>query len=194
MREKQPCKHHGQCKGSCRCRTEAPCSPRRAHGGAGCPPAACGCHAEQISMCSHGGAYDVAVDEAWRSLEPPQEKPWAEAATHREEPMVRQEGWRDPCWRNPPLGLGPVVQSHVGAVLGGTPAWGHFGKDDILWEGFYMEEGKGVTMKDQQQQALWSDCSPHCLFSYVAWDEVEEGGTGEGGCFCLVLVLTALTC
>lgn len=42
-------------------------SPGEACGGAGCPSATHGNHAEHISMCSHGGTHSAAVDVAWRS-------------------------------------------------------------------------------------------------------------------------------
>lgn len=54
-------------KGDRKCsrhRAEALCSPGEACGGAGCPPAAHGHYAEQISMCRHGGVHVAEVDEA----------------------------------------------------------------------------------------------------------------------------------
>lgn len=49
---------------------EASYKPGEAHGGAGSPPAAYGYLAEQISVCSHGGADGVEVDMTWRRYNP----------------------------------------------------------------------------------------------------------------------------
>mgnify|MGYP001856078907 CR=1 FL=1 len=60
--KKQSCSPQSQCRRG----TAALWSPEEAHGGAGCLPAAHLHHAEQVSVCSRGGAHGAAVDEAWR--------------------------------------------------------------------------------------------------------------------------------
>lgn len=91
-------------------------------GGAGCPPAAHGHCAGQISMHSHERAHSAAMDEAWRKPKH-MEQPWAGAAARGEQPAVGPGAWGS-CH---PLGT-CVEQCLTSIPSGSKPCWGSAGR------------------------------------------------------------------
>lgn len=136
-----------------RCRTEATCSPRGAHGGTGYLLAAHGCHAEQMFTCSYEGAHSAAVAEAWR-----RNSSWESLSSSSPRPELqpteRSQWWSrrvrgaaicgDICWRNLPLkggpcGIEPCWSNAWRAAACEKPTQDHFGNHGILWERPHME-------------------------------------------------------
>ena len=179
-----------------KCGAEAPCSPGDVHGGAGCPSAAHGHHAEQISMCSHGGAHG-AVDVAWRRYSPwipLQEQPQAGTAGHwKERRWVTGAGGAaacaDLCWS----GTWRVVWSCVGALLEelspvGSPCRTSSGKTASHGTDPTLESVLSITAIGERSpcpylnpQAFSHQVCSHLLF----WGERVREWHGELSCLLL---------
>lgn len=125
-----------------------------AHGRAGCLPATHGYQVEQISMCSHGAAVEVAEGAAAHGY-PIQKQPHARAVAHGEHLMVEQRGWGscthgDSVGQCAPEWWAPWYGVMLEQCWESCSLWeGYAGS---VWEGQHLWEGPHVQWRQSDHE------------------------------------------